>query len=137
MGRSPDKTRRVGKELDTDWFTADFAQLADVRTLATMLHQRFSTIDVLANNAGGVLGDPTRTVDGFDKTFQVNHLAPFLLTNLLLDTLLASRATVIQTSSVAARLYGNLVLNHINNERTISANKSYGDAKLGEHPVYP
>ncbi|NSL42987.1 hypothetical protein HO151_01905, partial [Streptomyces sp. 8P21H-1] len=49
------------------------------------------------NNAGGIFGDRTRTTDGFEKTLQVNHLAPFLLTNLLLDTLIASRATVIAT----------------------------------------
>lgn len=53
---------------------------------------------MLANNAGGIFGDRTKTVDGLEKTFQINHLAPFLLTQLLMDTLIASEATVIQTS---------------------------------------
>lgn len=64
------------------------------------------------------------------KTFQVNHLAPFLLTNPLLDTLISSRATVVQTASIAARLYGHLDLDDLNNSKRYSANKAYGDAKL-------
>lgn len=60
----------------------------------------YPRIDVLANNAGGVFGDPAKTVDGFEKTFQVNHLAPFLLTSLLMDRLIASRASLIQTTTL-------------------------------------
>jgi NAD(P)-dependent dehydrogenase (short-subunit alcohol dehydrogenase family) len=75
--------------------------LDDVRTLAARLKKDFPRIDVLANNAGGVMGERTLTVDGHEMTIQVNHLAPFLLTSLLLDTLIASKATVIATSSLA------------------------------------
>ena len=59
---------------------------------------------MLANNAGVTMGaDREVTVDGHEKTFQVNHLAPFLLTTLLLDRLIDSRASVINTSSFANR----------------------------------
>ena len=130
VGRSPEKTRRIGEELDSPYLTADFADLADVRELAARLVGEHATIDVLVNNAGGIFGDRTRTADGFEKTFQVNHLAPFLLTNLLMPTLLASDAGVITTSSVAARLFGDIDLDDLNNDRRFSANKAYGDSKL-------
>ncbi len=130
VGRSPEKTRAVAAELGADSLVADFAKLDEVRALAAELGARYPRIDVLANNAGGVFGDRARTVDGFELTLQVNHLAPFLLTGLLLDTLIASRATVIQTSSAAARLYGHLDLDDLGNDWRYSANKAYGDAKL-------
>lgn len=59
-----------------------------MRDLAVLLVRDCDRIDVLANNAGGLSAGPTRTVDGFEKTFQVNHLAPYLLTNLLRDRLI-------------------------------------------------
>lgn len=130
VGRSPDKTRRVADSIGAEHFVADFTDLTTVRELAASLQQRYPRIDVLANNAGGVFGSRDKTVDGFEKTFQVNHLAPFLLTNLLLPTLLTSHASVIQTASIAARLYGKLDIDDLNNDRRYSANKAYGDSKL-------
>lgn len=103
VGRSPEKSKAVADDLGADWFVADFAELTQVRTLAAALLDSYPTIDVLANNAGGILGSSQRTADGFEKTFQVNHLAPFLLTNLLMDRLVQSRAVVINTSSSAGR----------------------------------
>jgi NAD(P)-dependent dehydrogenase (short-subunit alcohol dehydrogenase family) len=130
VGRSPEKTRRIGDELGVAALTADFADLTEVRRLAARLAEEYATIDVLVNNAGGIFGDRTPTVDGFEKTLQVNHLAPFLLTNLLLPALLAGDASVINTSSAAARLFGNIDLDDLGNERRFSANKAYGDSKL-------
>ena len=130
VGRSATKTRRVADELGADFFVADFADLADVRGLAATLLDRYPRIDVLANNAGGIMGERQTTVDGNEKTFQVNHLAPFLLTNLLMDRLRDSRATVINTSSVANSLLGNIVIGDLNATSGYSANKAYGDAKL-------
>ncbi|PRY66994.1 short-subunit dehydrogenase [Glaciihabitans tibetensis] len=130
VGRSAEKTRHVATAIDSPYFVADFASLAAVRELAAALLDRFDTIDVLANNAGGVFGDRQKTEDGFEKTFQVNHLAPFLLTDLLLPTLIRSKATVIQTASIAARLYGKVDVSDLNNDRRFSANKAYGDSKL-------
>lgn len=130
VGRSVDKTRRMAGELNAAWFAADFAELAQVRDLATRLGEEHPAIDVLVNNAGGIFGDRARTVDGFEKTLQVNHLAPFLLTNLLMPRLVDSRASVITTSSAAARLFGHIDLDDLNNERRFSANRAYGDSKL-------
>ncbi len=85
---------------------------------------------MLANNAGAILGRRTETEDGFELTFQVNFLAPFLLTNLLLEALTAGQATVIQTSSNAARLSARLDLDDLNNEHRYSPVRAYGNAKL-------
>ena len=110
VGRSVDKTRAVAEETGSDWFTADFARLDDVRALAQKITDAVGDdgIHVLANNAGGIFGDQTPTVDGFEKTMQVNHLAPFLLTNLLLPQLLASDGAVINTASIGHRLFGHI-----------------------------
>jgi len=130
VGRSPEKTAAVGRELESDFFVADFARFDDVRALAADLKAKHPRIDVLVNNAGGVFGDRAKTVDGFEKTLQVNHLSPFLLTNLLLPNLLGARASVIQTSSDAARLFGKIDLEDLDNDRKFTPRKAYGDAKL-------
>lgn len=131
VGRSPQKTAAVAAELDgAPHHLADFAKLADVRRLASELGA-YERIEVLVNNAGGIMGDRQVTEDGFEKTFQVNHLAPFLLTQLLLDRLIASRAKVIQTASDAANRYGSdFDIEDLNNERRYSPEKAYGYGKL-------
>ncbi len=130
VGRSPQKTRVVANEIGADHFIADFADLSQVRELAESLNSAYPRIEVLANNAGGVFGDPVRTVDGFERTFQINHLAPFLLTHLLMDKLIESRATVIQTSSTGARMIGKLDIDDLNQDRSFSPIRAYGTAKL-------
>lgn len=130
VGRSPTKTAAVADQLGVPSFVADFAELAQVRDLAAKLRDAYGRIDVLANNAGGIMGRRTVTGDGFERTFQVNHLAPFLLTNLLLDTLIASGAKVIQTSSRAAQGWGRLDLDDLQSERNYRPTRAYGTAKL-------
>jgi NAD(P)-dependent dehydrogenase (short-subunit alcohol dehydrogenase family) len=130
VGRSQAKTAAVAAELDAPHYVADYADLGQVRSLAAELQAIYPRIDVLANNAGGIMGDRQVTKDGFEKTFQVNHLAPFLLTSLLLPALTASSAKVLQTSSVAAKNYGKINIDDLQNERDYSPNKAYGDAKL-------
>ncbi len=130
VGRSAQKTEMVARSIGARFFVADFARLADVRRLAAELDAACPRIDVLANNAGGVFGDRVTTVDGFETTFQVNHLAPFLLTCLLLDKLIASKASVLQTSSIAARLASRLDIDDLNGERRYSPVTAYGNGKL-------
>lgn len=130
VGRSPQKTAAVAKRLGAEHFVADFADLGQVRQLAGQLLQRYSRIDVLANNAGGVMGATrTLTVDGHEKTFQVNHLAPFLLTTLLLDRLIDSRASVINTSSMAHR-FARLRLDDLDAAHGYRPSRAYSNAKL-------
>jgi daunorubicin C-13 ketoreductase len=80
-------------------YQADFTSLDSVRALAVALRDAYQRIDVLANNAGGAFPKRVITEDGFEQTIQVNHLAPFLLTNLLRDRL--SGARVVNTASDA------------------------------------
>jgi NAD(P)-dependent dehydrogenase (short-subunit alcohol dehydrogenase family) len=80
---------------------ADFASLAEVRQLAGELLERCPRIDVLANNAGLIVPRREESADGYELIFAVNHLAPFLLTNLLTARLQASGGRVVTTSSHA------------------------------------
>lgn len=91
VGRDParlqaagDRVRDAGGERP-ELFRADFAVLDDVRRLAEKLRAAYDRIDVLANNAGAIVLQPVTTVDGFELSIQANHLAPFLLSNLLRD----------------------------------------------------
>jgi daunorubicin C-13 ketoreductase len=105
VGRSPrrleaavERVRATGTR-QPDVYRADFAKLDDVRSLADALASRYPRIDVLANNAGGVYRWYKSTVDGYESTIQANHLAPFLLTNLLRERLRGGR--VVNTASDA------------------------------------
>lgn len=129
VGRSPEKTAHVADSLGADYFIADFSKLSEVRRLAAELRERYPRIDVLANNAGGIFGDRTITEDGHELTIQVNHLAPFLLTTLLMDRLVVSRARVINTSSVA-NLSGRIDIDNLDLASGFSPGKAYGNAKL-------
>ncbi|NDV02809.1 SDR family NAD(P)-dependent oxidoreductase [Pseudoroseicyclus tamaricis] len=128
VGRSPEKTKAVAEETGAPHHLADFARLDEVRRLADELKQ-YGPIDVLANNAGGVFQERRETVDGFEMTFQVNHLAPFLLTHLLLDRLMESNASVIQTSSVGNRA-GKVDLGNLGFAKGYAPMRAYGTAKL-------
>ena len=133
-GRSKEKTEALALETGAKSFIADFTKLDDVRRLAAEVQAELNGagLDVLANNAGGIFGDPVKTIDGNEKTFQVNHLAQFLLTELLMPNLLAAKggASVINTSSIANRIFGKIDLDELNNDKKLSANKAYGDGKL-------
>ncbi len=114
---------------------ADFAALVEVRRLAAVLLADCSRIDVLVNNAGLVSPKYRVSADGFELTFAVNHLAPFLLTNLLLDRLKAcTPARIINVASEAHR--GNrldpglLGLGAAAASRDWTMMKAYGRSKL-------
>jgi NAD(P)-dependent dehydrogenase (short-subunit alcohol dehydrogenase family) len=131
VGRSAEKTKKVAAKIGAErYFLADYEKLSDVRKLADDLRKCSPRIDVLVNNAGGLFSGPVKTVDGFERTFQVNHLASFLLTNTLLDILLKCKASIINTSSIGARLFGNIDITDLNNWNSFTPNKSYGDTKL-------
>lgn len=117
VGRSPEKTRAVAAAIGARAHLADFARFDEVRALAGELLGAYPRIDVLANNAGGLFTTRKTTADGHEMTFQVNHLAPFLLTGLLFDRLAETPgARVISTGSVAYRI-GRLDLDDLGGER--------------------
>ncbi|HAY42353.1 MAG TPA: short-chain dehydrogenase [Micrococcaceae bacterium] len=130
VGRSLSKTKALAAELGIPYYVTDFAELAQVQRLANELLDSYPEINVLANNAGGIMGPRVITVDGYEKTFQVNHLAPFLLTHLLMPALIAGGATIIQTASVAARIFGRLDLDDLQSAGGYAPQKAYGNAKL-------
>jgi NAD(P)-dependent dehydrogenase (short-subunit alcohol dehydrogenase family) len=89
VGRSLAKTETLAQELGADAYAADFSKLSEVHTLAMRLLSKYPRIDVLAHNAGAVFGsERCVTLDAHEITFQVNYLASFLLTTLLLDRLI-------------------------------------------------
>lgn len=109
---------------------ADFAELAQVRRLAQELSSGLARLDVLVNNAGLMSAAGSQSADGYELTFAVNHLAPFLLTNLLLDKLKASApARVIVVSSEAHRR-GTLDLGDLLNAAGPGAMAAYARSKL-------
>ncbi len=130
VGRSPEKTAAVAESVGVEPLVADFAKLDEVHELADKLLARCPRIDVLANNAGGMFPKHTVTDDGHELTFQVNHLAPFLLTALLRARLAASGARVINTSSVANR-FGSVNLDGLDNtDGSYVAFRTYSTTKL-------
>jgi len=108
---------------------ADLASLEQVRGLAGRL-ARLERIDVLINNAGLVLGERRITPDGFEHVFALNHLAPFLLTNLLLPKLTASAPARVVTVTSDAHSAARLDLSDPNLERGWDSWRSYANSKL-------
>jgi len=109
----------------------DLSSLAAVRKLAKDIAAQHPHIDVLVNNAGGGARRREITADGFERTFAVNHLAPFLLTNLLLERLKASSAGRVVTVSSMAHRSGKLDLDDLNWERRkYSTLGAYSASKL-------
>jgi NAD(P)-dependent dehydrogenase (short-subunit alcohol dehydrogenase family) len=112
VGRNAERTRAVADQVGAFPFIADFDRLSDVRTLAEELLASYPRIDVLANNAGGLVSARGQSADGHERTFQHNHLAPFLLTNLLLERITESAGRVISTAS-GANLFSRLDLDDL------------------------
>lgn len=108
VGRNPDKLAAAAKRIQAESpgalagsHVCDFASLAEVRKLADALLAAYPRIDVLVNNAGTVYDKRSETVDGYESTFAVNHLAGFLITELLLPRLRESApARIVTTASV-------------------------------------
>lgn len=129
IGRNARRTTAIADELDAPFYLADFSHLDQVRELADQLNRDFPHIDVLAHNAGGKFSERQITADGNEATFQVNYLAPFLLTHLVFDNLIRSKARVISTSSIAHRT-ARLHVDDIQLEKRWSSWRAYANSKL-------
>jgi NAD(P)-dependent dehydrogenase (short-subunit alcohol dehydrogenase family) len=130
-GRSADKLRPVAEAVGTEPLVADFSRLDDVRRLADQVAERVETLDLLMNNAGGTFAPSRKTYDGHEPNFQVNHLAPFLLTNLLHPKLAAAGTSLVVNTSSIGNLMGKIVLDDLDYEhRRAIEFPAYGTGKL-------
>jgi NAD(P)-dependent dehydrogenase (short-subunit alcohol dehydrogenase family) len=132
VGRDQRRLAAVAERIErvAEPLTADFASLDEVRSLASRLLERHPRIHVLVNNAGTVTGRRELSRDGYELVLAVNHLAPFLLTNLLLDRLRESAPARIVTTSSIAHASARLDLDDLQLEHDWSLGRSYGNSKL-------
>ena len=108
----------------------DLASLQSVRDFATRILNQEPHIDILINNAGVLVPSYTKTEDGFELQFGVNHLAHFLLTNLLLDRLKEAPAARIVNVSSNAHMIGKIYFDDLQSEKSYSKFRAYGHSKL-------
>ena len=132
VGRSVEKCESTLQDTNcASHFVADLSLQADVRKLAQDFSSKYERLDVLVNNAGVFLAEKKTTADGIEYTFAVNHLAPFLLTNLLIDRLKESAPSRIITTSSSAHKAGQMDFEDIQFEKKhYSGISAYSQSKL-------
>jgi NAD(P)-dependent dehydrogenase (short-subunit alcohol dehydrogenase family) len=112
-------------------FLADLSAQAEVRRLAQEIGARFPRLDVLVNNAGAMFLERQESADGIEMTFALNHLAYFLLTNLLLDRLKAAgTARVVCVASDAHRFARGIDFDDLQRRKSYGGFRVYGESKL-------
>jgi retinol dehydrogenase 14 len=135
IGRDRVRTEDAAQEIRAsgggrvDLFIADLSSQSEVRKLAEEL-LRLARIHVLINNVGGYFDTRHVTVDGLERTFALNHLAPFLLTNLLLEKLNQSASARVVTVSSNAQATGRIDFSDLQGERSYSGARAYSQSKL-------
>jgi NAD(P)-dependent dehydrogenase (short-subunit alcohol dehydrogenase family) len=136
-GRNRHRAERAVAELrfaggmpDLEPVVGDFTSLAEVRALAEEIRSRTERLDVLIHNAGVYMKERVLTKDGLETTFQVNHLAPFLLTHLLLDRLEAAPAARVVVVNSVAHQGGYIGFQNLQGERSYDAYDAYASSKL-------
>ena len=136
-GRDPARTGAAAAEIRkesgnpaVDAFAADMSSQAEVRRLAREVLEAYPRLDVLVNNVGGTWAHRHVTADGLEHTFAVNHLAPFLLTGLLLNRLKASAPARVVTVSSGAQASGRINFDDLQGERSYSGMRAYPQSKL-------
>ena len=126
--RGEEACRAIGPTAEP--LVADLASQAQVRALAGEVRRRTDRLDVLVNNAGLTVGDHQLTEDGVEMTFAVNHLAPFLLTVLLRELLVASAPARVVTVASAAHRGHRLDLAALARREWSTGWRAYGESKL-------
>lgn len=121
--------QRTGNE-DVHFLRADLASMAEVRGLARAFMDRWGKLHVLVDNAGTVFPSRRITVDGYEEVFAVNHLAPFLLTNLLLTALRRSAPSRIVVTSSYEHRRGRLYWDNLQGEHFYFSQQAYAQSKL-------
>ena len=136
IGRSESKLNAIADQMRAAGqasvmpIVADLANMDEVRTLANTLLATTSRIDVLINNAGVIESSKVITPDGFERTWAINHLAPFLLTTLLKDRLESSHPTRVVTTSSLASNAGSIKEGQFSGEKFGTAFQAYSATKL-------
>lgn len=115
---------------EIDVFVADLSSQADVRRLAAEVLAAYPRLDVLVNNVGGYWAHRHTTADGLERTFALNHLAPYLLTRLLLDRLVESAPARVVTVSSGAQALGRIDLDDLQGEHHYRGQRAYNQSKL-------
>lgn len=121
---------RTATGAQVDVFVADLSAQAEVRRMAAEVLAELPRIDVLVNNVGGYWNTRHVTADGLERTFAVNHLAPFLLTRLLLERLGETGAARVVTVSSNAHTAGRIDFEDLQGERSYSGERAYSQSKL-------
>ncbi len=135
-GRDRGRTQDAAREIraagggQVDMFVADLSSQAQVRRLAGEVLQSLPRIDVLVNNAGGFWNTRHVTADGLERTFALNHLAPFLLTSLLLGRLKHNAPARVVTVSSNVQAIGRIDFDDLQGERSYSGARAYNQSKL-------
>jgi len=135
-GRDRERTEGAAREIraassgQVDLFVADLSSQSEVRQLADKVLLTYPRIDVLVNNVGGYWNTRHVTPDGFEHTFALNHLAPFLLTNLLLDRLKQSAPARVVTVASNAHATGEIDFDDLQGEWSYSGSRAYNQSKL-------
>jgi retinol dehydrogenase-14 len=135
-GRDRERTDAAARKIcaagggHVDTFVADMSSQAEVRRLAGEVLQGLPRIDVLVNNVGGYWDTRHVTADGLERTCALNHLAPFLLTHLLLDRLRESAPARVVTVSSGAHTMGRIDFDDLGGERSYSGMRAYSQSKL-------
>jgi NAD(P)-dependent dehydrogenase (short-subunit alcohol dehydrogenase family) len=121
-----EEIKRESGSIAVEFLTADLSSMAQVRQLAQDYQRAHDRLNVLINNAGVIRTDYTRTVDGYEMTFAVNQLAPFLLTNLLFDSLKAGAPSRVINLMGAS---GAVDFSDLMGEKHYDSNKAYQQSK--------
>jgi NAD(P)-dependent dehydrogenase (short-subunit alcohol dehydrogenase family) len=134
VGRSAERAHQAASSIaqPVDVLLADLASQAGVRRLAGEIRERYAAVHVLVNNAGAIYASRELSPDGLELTWAVNHLAPFLLTSLLLDKLVASAPARVITTSSAAHFRAEIPFDDMLGERSypMMGYGRYGQTKL-------
>ena len=135
-GRDRGRTEETAGEIraasggQVDVFVADLSSQSQVRRLAEQVLQAYPRVDVLVNNVGGCWNTRHVTADGLERTFALNYLAPFLLTNLLLDRRKQSAPARVVTVASNAHTTGRIDFDDLQSERSYSGSTAYSQSKL-------
>lgn len=137
VGRNPEKTaatvEEFRREADTpniEYLLADLSSQDEIRRLAEEFKSRHNRLDVLVNNAGGFFLWHQESADGIEMTFALNHLGYFLLTDLLLDVIMASAPARIINVSSGSHLRAKIDFDELQDRRGFSPLNAYGQSKL-------